>query len=148
MTRGYLVDTNHLSRALEPVSRLRDHLRQARRSGLVLGTCVPVLCELEVGIQQTDQIEDNRRALRALLRFIRVWPLEPAFASAYGEIYVDLRGRGRVLSQVDMMLAALARERGLILLTADRDFEALPWLRTENWLAAPPAPSGPAGAPP
>ena len=55
-------------------------------------------------------------------------------ARGYGEIYVDLRRRGRVLSQVDMMIAALARQMGLTLLTADRDFEALPDLRIENWL--------------
>jgi predicted nucleic acid-binding protein len=41
---------------------------------------------------------------------------------------------GRVLSQVDMMLAALARQMGLILLSSDRDFEDLPGLSVENWL--------------
>jgi len=46
----------------------------------------------------------------------------------------ELRSRGRVLSQVEMMLAALARVMDLTLVTADRDFEALSDLRTENWL--------------
>lgn len=32
-----------------------------------------------------------------------------------------------------MMLAALARQMKLTLLTTDRDFEALPKVRTENW---------------
>jgi predicted nucleic acid-binding protein len=32
-----------------------------------------------------------------------------------------------------MMLAALARQHKLTVLTTDRDFEALPDLRTENW---------------
>ena len=39
----------------------------------------------------------------------------------------------KVLSQVDMMSAALARQMKLTILTTDRDFEALPWLRTEDW---------------
>jgi predicted nucleic acid-binding protein len=52
----------------------------------------------------------------------------------YGEIFRDLRSRGRVLSQVDMMLAALAKQMDLTIATADRDFEALPDIRTENWL--------------
>ena len=38
-----------------------------------------------------------------------------------------------MLSQVDMMLAALARQKDLTLATSDRDFEALPDVRTENW---------------
>ena len=36
---------------------------------------------------------------------------------------------------VYMMQAALARQMQLTLLTADRDFEALPEIPTENWLA-------------
>jgi predicted nucleic acid-binding protein len=41
--------------------------------------------------------------------------------------------KGRALSQVDMMLAALGRQHKVSILTADRDFEALPDLRIENW---------------
>jgi predicted nucleic acid-binding protein len=33
-----------------------------------------------------------------------------------------------------MMLAALARQHKLTVLTTDRDFEALPDLRVENWV--------------
>jgi predicted nucleic acid-binding protein len=51
---------------------------------------------------------------------------------AYGELYRDLRARGRVLSQVDIMLAALARSMDLIVVTSDHDVEALPDLRFEN----------------
>src|SRR5208337_3482066 len=52
----------------------------------------------------------------------------------YAEIYHDLRARGRVLSQVNMLLVALARSMKATVLTSDRDFEALPELRVENWL--------------
>jgi predicted nucleic acid-binding protein len=34
------------------------------------------------------------------------------------------------------MIAALAYQMGLKVLTTDRDFEALPEVRRENWLAA------------
>jgi predicted nucleic acid-binding protein len=33
-----------------------------------------------------------------------------------------------------MMLAALARQRKLKLLTTDKDFQALPDIETENWI--------------
>ena len=45
-----------------------------------------------------------------------------------------LRRKGPVVSQVDMMLAALGRQHKLTILTADRDFEALPDLHVENWI--------------
>jgi tRNA(fMet)-specific endonuclease VapC len=55
-------------------------------------------------------------------------------AQVYGGIFHELRQQGKALSQVDMMLAALARQMGLTLLTTDQDFKALPDLRLENWL--------------
>jgi predicted nucleic acid-binding protein len=69
-----------------------------------------------------------------LLGRVRLWPLERSLARLYGDIFKELRSRGRVLSQVDMILAALARQRDLTLATADRDFEALADIRAESWL--------------
>lgn len=129
----YLLDTNHMSAALAPVSRVRERIHQSRRAGTKLGTLVPVLCELEVGIQQTSNVDACRRELDKLLKQVRIWPLEPGVARVYNTIYLDLKSRGRVLSQVDMMVAALARIMKLTVLTTDRDFNALPDIRTEDW---------------
>jgi predicted nucleic acid-binding protein len=128
----YLLDCNHLSAALRKVSRVRDQIHQGRRAGYRFITCSPVLCELEVGIQQTSHVEDNRRRLAQLLRHVRVWPLDTDTTRLYGAVYSELRRLGRAFSQVDMMLAALARQHHLVVLTPDRDFEALTDLRVEN----------------
>jgi tRNA(fMet)-specific endonuclease VapC len=69
-----------------------------------------------------------------LLRHVRLWPLDGDTARIYGAVYIELRRTGRVLSQVDMILAALARQHKLTVLTTDRDFEALADLRVENWV--------------
>lgn len=98
-----------------------------------LGTCIPVLCEVEAGIQHVKHPVAYYADLRHVMRLVRVWPLDLTTARLYGEIHSDLRRRGRALSQVDMMLAALARQMALTLVTADRDFEALPDIPTENW---------------
>jgi predicted nucleic acid-binding protein len=55
-------------------------------------------------------------------------------APVYGQVFHELKAQGRVLSQVDMILAAMARFGNLRILTTDRDFEAPPDIRTENWL--------------
>jgi len=93
-----------------------------------------VICELEAAIEQTKQPAACRRTLDRLLREVRVWPVDRQLARLFGEIYVDLRRRGRALSHVDIVFAALARSMKLTILTADRDFESLPDIRTENWL--------------
>ena len=131
----YLLDCNHLSAALRKVSPVRERIHQERRAGHRFISCHPVLCELEVGIQQTPKPEENRRRLAQLLRHVRLWPLDAETTRLYGAVYIELRHLGRALSQVDMLLAALARQHRLTVLTTDRDFEALTDLHFENWTA-------------
>jgi tRNA(fMet)-specific endonuclease VapC len=130
---GFLLDTNHLGAALRRVSLVRDRIQQRRRAGIKIGTCIPALCELEVGIRQISRQEEGRRDLNLLMNHIRVWLIDQSIVASYGEIHEELRRRGRVLSQVDMMLTSLARVMNLTILTTDRDFEALPDIRTEDW---------------
>jgi tRNA(fMet)-specific endonuclease VapC len=135
VTTGYLLDTNHISRAVIPRSPVRQRITDLRQRGIKVGTCVPVLCEIEAGIQRVTKPEVYRLNLERLLRQIRVWPIDLSTARIYGVIHHDLNRRGRVLSQVDMMLAALARQMTLTLATSDQDFTALSDIPTENWLA-------------
>ncbi len=134
MSRVYLLDTNHLSAAINPVSALRERLFQQHRKGKRFRTCIPVLCEIEVGIQDSSHVDSYRRQIRHLIQKLKLIPLEYAIVQEYGQVFRQLRGLGRALSQVDMLLAAMIRHSKWTLLTADRDFEALPDLRTENWL--------------
>ena len=131
---GYLLDTNHVTAAIRPGSALPARLREAMDRDLRFGVCVPVLCEVEAGIHGLSRPGPHRQALTRLLARLRIWPLDRATAEIFGQVYQDLRSRGRVLSQVDMMAAALARQMDLTLLTADQDFDAIPALRRENWL--------------
>ncbi len=105
-----------------------------KERGATVGTCIPALCELEVGACQVRDPASYRKALSRLLAALRIWSLDEKTAFLYGDIYHQLRQRGCVCSQIDMMQAALARQLGLVLLTTDRDFDALPGLSIENWL--------------
>jgi predicted nucleic acid-binding protein len=131
--RGYLLDTNQLTLAVRNESPMFDRIIFERRRGFRIGTCVPVLCEAEAGGRNVADPDTYRTGLGTLLRKVRVWPLTIETSQRFGEIYVDLRRRGRVLSHVDIVLAALCQELGVSLVTKDKDFAALPWLKTENW---------------
>src|SRR5262249_13657279 len=131
---SYLLDCNHFSAALRKVSVVRDQIHQERRRGNRFVSCIPVICELEAGILQTAEPAASHRRLVQFLRHIRWWPLDSATARLYGMIFNELQKQGKALSQVDMMLAALARQHKLTILTTDRDFEALPDLKSQNWM--------------
>lgn len=131
----FLIDTNHLGAAINPGSPLPLRIHEARKQGHRFATCIPVLCELEWGLKYVRGIEDYRRNLAKLLKIVRVWPMDLQTARVYGEIAAELRSHGRVLSQVDTMLASMARIANSRILSTDRDFQALPDLTVENWLA-------------
>lgn len=99
-----------------------------------MGLCIPVICEFEIGLQQARDQATYRKKIERLFSRFRIWPLDWETAKLYGSLALLLRSRGKVLSQVDMMQAALAIQMKLTLITGDRDFEALPEVRTENWL--------------
>jgi tRNA(fMet)-specific endonuclease VapC len=132
--RGRLLDTNHVGHAVRRGSVVLEKINTETRQGIRIGTCVPVLCEIESGRLKVAKPDVYRRRLNVLLKKISLWPLTRATAEHFGEIDQELRRRGRALSQVDIMLAALCRELNLTLITTDKDFAALPWLKTENWI--------------
>jgi len=133
--KRYLLDTNHIGDAFGRVSVVRDHIQQLHRQSTVFGTCAPVLCEWLVGVVLRKDAAKPRQRLDRLLQVVRMWPIDLAVADRYAEVYHELRKAGRALSQVDILLAALARQLNAILLTTDQDFQALPDVQTENWLA-------------
>jgi tRNA(fMet)-specific endonuclease VapC len=133
--KRYLLDTNHMGEAISRVSIVRDRMQQVHQQGGVFGTGGPVFCELMVGVVMRGDADKARRRLGGLLRLVRLWPTDLAIANRYAEVYHELQKAGRALSQVDMMLAAMARHLNATLLTTDQDFKALPDVSAENWLA-------------
>jgi tRNA(fMet)-specific endonuclease VapC len=132
--KRHLLDTNHIGEAIGRVSVVRDRIQQLHRQGAVFGTCGPVLCELLVGVVKRKDARATRRRLEGLLQIVRVWPIDLSIAEHYAEVYHELQKAGRALSQVDIMLAAIARHLNATLLTTDQDFQALPDIQAENWL--------------
>ena len=55
-------------------------------------------------------------------------------ANLSGEIYADLRNRGITIGTSDILIAGVAMENGLTLITNnERHFESVKGLRFENW---------------
>ena len=130
----YLLDTSHIGEAIGQVSVVRDRVQRSQKEGDVFGSIGPVLCELLAGVVVRKDLDKCRRRLERLLQIVRVWPVDMAIAERYAKVYHELRNIGRPVSQVDMMLAAIARHLNATLLTTDQDFQVLPDIRTENWI--------------
>ncbi|MBC7820255.1 MAG: type II toxin-antitoxin system VapC family toxin [Planctomycetaceae bacterium] len=133
--KWYLLDTNHIGVAVNARTDLALRIRNGLAQGLRFGTCLPVLCEIQAGRQQVSHPDEYQRNLQALLRRVRIWPLDEVTTELYGKLYALVRKRGRALSAVDLMAAALAQQHQCTILTTDRDFEAIEdVVSVDNWL--------------
>jgi tRNA(fMet)-specific endonuclease VapC len=113
---------------------LAERIGKAVRAGHRFGICLPVLCEYRAGIRLSRRSRQNQARLQTALTFIRLWPADEQTAAEYAALFRELRSAGRMLSQFDLLIAAFARQYKLTLLTADRDFDPVERLKTENWL--------------
>ena len=64
----YLLDTNHLSAAINRDAGIRANLRDVRLRDDRVGTCVAALCELQAGLALSTRRERNQQLARELLR--------------------------------------------------------------------------------
>ena len=103
-------------------------------SGDRFGICLPVHCEYRAGIRVSRRYRQNLARFQAAVSLFRLWPTDEQSALEFAEIFRELRAAGQMLAEFDLLIAALARQHKLTLLTADQDFQPVVRLRTENWL--------------
>jgi predicted nucleic acid-binding protein len=123
-----------LSAYLDRRPALTERIEKALRVGDRFGICLPVLCEYRAGIRLSRKHRRNLARLQAALAILRLWPTDEHTAAEYAALFQELRSVGRMLSQFDLLIAAVARQGKLTLLTTDQDFEPVGRLGIENWL--------------
>lgn len=134
----WLLDTNMV---IVYANRSRGYDRLARRmSGRTPGELrisAVTLCELEFGIANSRDADENRAVLENVLQLIQVDDLPASAAQHYGEIKSALRDAGRATQPYDLLIGAHARALDAVLVTDNTaDFKHMPGLRLENWLRA------------
>jgi len=63
-----------------------------------------------------------------------LWPFDAAAFEEFGRIRAEQKAKGRPIPPTDAQIAAVARLRGLTVLTADQHFREVSSLAVENWL--------------
>jgi len=71
----------------------------------------------------------------AFLLLVNVLPFDDVAAMEYGIIRTDLQKKGMPIGQMDMLIAAHARSRNLIVATNNiREFGRVDGLNVEDWV--------------
>ena len=131
---NYLLDSNHMSPLVTLTHPLREKIIRRLQAGDVFGIAVPVLTETIFGFSVLPRAKKNIKEWKKLEPSFTYYNIQKVDAEKAAELRLMLRRRGWQLEAVDAMIAAVALRYDLILLTRDKDFNAIPGLRRENWL--------------
>jgi len=103
-----------------------------RASGAAISAIT--LAELEYGVCKSNDYEKNKNKLIGFLALTELLPFDDSAALAYGDLRASLQKKGTPIGPMDMLIAAHAKSKGLIVVTNNiREFERIPGLKTENW---------------
>ena len=132
------LDTNAVIAAINRRKpEVRRRLEAAVAKGTVIGIPTIVLFEIRYGIAKSARPEANAAILAAFLTLdLSPWPFEPEDAEEAGGIRAELERAGIPIGPYDVLIAAQARRRGAVLVTANaEEFARVSGLKIENWAA-------------
>lgn len=129
----YMLDTNIVAYAKNNrPEAVMDQLRKYDLDELCIS--VITLAELEYGVFNSSNPDRNQLALTLFLAGIEIVLFDDDAAIEYGRIRADLKRRGTPIGANDLLIAAHAKSRGLVLVTNNtREFERVEGLELEDW---------------
>ena len=133
------LDTNIIIAAInERAAAVRQRLMKTLYEGTIVGVPTVVLYELWYGIKKNARVQANTDALDNFLALdVTPWPFEQEDAEEAGDVRAALERLGTPIGPYDVLIAAQARRRGAILVTANKnEFARVPGLQTQDWTIA------------
>lgn len=130
----YLLDSDVLIAGLkgEPASLL-NRLAGFASERMCLSSVV--LAELLTGAEKSRTPEASKAALEVITVGMEIVPFDADAAHAYGRIRAELETKGQSIGPLDLLIAAQALSRKLVLVTGNmREFRRVRGLRLENWI--------------
>jgi len=131
----YLLDTNMAiyvikRRPIEVMSVFNEHAGRMAISAITLS-------ELCHGAEKSAKVSQNLAVIEEFASLLEVLPYSGRASPHYGAIRAALERAGRPIGVKDLHIAAHARSEGLTLVTNNlAEFERVPGLLTENWVAS------------
>ena len=134
MSLRYLLDTNICIFVMKGRGAALADRFDAEAERLCLSSVT--LAELTYGVGKSTARAQNAAALQAFIARLAVLDFDAQAAADYGDLRSALERQGRVIGPYDMMIAAHARIRGLVVVTNNRrEFDRIDGLLIEDWSA-------------
>jgi len=129
----YILDTDTCSYIMK---RSQQSVLAKLRTVAIEDVSVSVISKAELlfGVELSPRRAQDAVALEAFLRHVEVLEFDDAAAVHYAHIRADLKRRGAMIGANDLLIAAHARSREMVLVTNNtREFGRVDGLMLENW---------------
>lgn len=129
----HMLDTNivsHLFKRHPGVVNRMAHLAPA-------DVCISSITEAEL-LYGADKKQSSglKETIRKFLSTITICDWDSDAAATYGKLRADMEKRGKMMGDLDQLIAAHALSRGTTMVTNDRAFGMVPELSVEDWTTA------------
>ena len=130
----YLLDTNiciYLIKKHPP--EVLERFRQHSPQDVAISTIT--LFELQYGVEKSQYRQRSEDALAKFLLPLNLIDLDRSSAIEAATIRAQLEEKGMLIGPYDLLIAGLARSRGMTLITNNtKEFERVVGLYLENWV--------------
>lgn len=129
----YVWDTDTCIYWLKGREEIRHKVRGIGEDNI--GMTIVTLAELKYGAYSSQKAQQNLKTIANLLRKVKVLNLDQEGADRFGSIKANLRKKGKLIEDLDILIASITVVNGGILVTSNTEhFKRIKGLRLENWL--------------
>ncbi|MDL1973514.1 MAG: type II toxin-antitoxin system VapC family toxin [Deltaproteobacteria bacterium] len=130
----YLIDTN-----------ICIYIMNKRPAGIIhkfklfdvgeIGVSTITVSELQYGVSKSKNRGLNKQRIEEFLSPLEILPYDEIAATIYGDIRVQLEKRGEPIGPLDLLIAAHALSRNLVIISNnEKEFKRVKNLKVENWV--------------
>lgn len=130
-TNRYMLDTNIVSHFIKGANGVRNRVVSVPMSDLAISVITEG--ELLFGVAKKPEAKQLSRVVHEFLIRVDVLPWDSVVAACYGILRADLQKKGKVLGNLDLLIAAHALSLERVLITNDRAFAQVEGLKIEDW---------------
>jgi len=100
-----------------------------------IGVSTITVSELQYGVSKSENHRLNKQRIEEFLAPLEILPYDEMAANIYGDIRFQLEKRGEPIGPLDLLIAAHALSRNLILISNnEKEFKRVRNLKVENWV--------------
>ena len=130
----YLIDTN-----------ICIYIMNKRPTGIIhkfkqfdvgeIGVSTITVSELQYGVSKSKNRRLNKQRIEEFLFPLEILPYDEIASTIYGDIRVQSEKRGEPIGPLDLLIAAHALSRNLVLISNnEKEFKRVKNLKVENWV--------------